>query len=345
MGSHEGAESPVGLDDWHLASRELIEALRGKRTGAQLSRRLGYRTNVVADWEAGRRFPTAQELLRVCARVGIDVAAAFEGFHPATAEHLKLPADLRTPDAVPDLSPWLRALRGRSPIGLIAERAGCSRYAVGRWLKGQTRPRLPDFLRLVDAMTDRVSDLAAGLVPIEQLPTLQRRHGRRAAARELAFEYPDSEAMLRVMETDAYRALPRHEPGVLARALGIDEAREAEVLAALEHARIVELHGGRYRAREPLTVDTSGPALDRLRAHWTRAALQRLPARREGDWLGYNLMSMSQEDLERVREILRDTYRQIRALAAASEPVEEAALLNLQLVTFAVDGGDGAEPC
>jgi hypothetical protein len=46
-------------------------------------------------------------------------------------------------------------------------------------------------------------------------------------------------------------------------------------------------------------------------------------------------MSLSAADLERVREILRNAYRELRALAAASEPIERAALLNLQLVAFA----------
>jgi hypothetical protein len=46
------------------------------------------------------------------------------------------------------------------------------------------------------------------------------------------------------------------------------------------------------------------------------------------------VISLSEADLERVREILRAAYREIRALAVTSEPVEAAALLNLQLVTF-----------
>jgi hypothetical protein len=81
------------------------------------------------------------------------------------------------------------------------------------------------------------------------------------------------------------------------------------------------------------TADSS--ALNRLKTHWANAATARIDAPREQDWLGYNLMSLSAHDLERAREILRHAYREIRALAAASEPVEVAALLNLQLVTFA----------
>jgi Domain of unknown function (DUF4423) len=147
---------------------------------------------------------------------------------------------------------------------------------------------------------------------------------------------PDSEAILRIMETAAYRSLRTHRAGALAEVLGVAPELEARVLAALEDAGILQAHGGHYRPLQPLNVDTSAEpaALNRLKAHWTRLALERLAAPRSQDWLGYNLISLSAADLERVREILRDAYREIRALAAASEPVESAALLNVQLVTF-----------
>jgi hypothetical protein len=57
-------------------------------------------------------------------------------------------------------------------------------------------------------------------------------------------------------------------------------------------------------------------------------------APRTSDWLGYNVVSTSATDLERIREVLRRAFREIRAIAAASEPAESVALLNLQLVTW-----------
>lgn len=197
---------------------------------------------------------------------------------------------------------------------------------------------MPEFLRLVDALTDRASDLADALVGMDKLPALSDQHRRRNAAKNLAFEHPYSEAILRVMETAPYQALPAHRPGVLAEALGIAPELEQRILAALEHAGILSASAGHYRPLSPLNVSTSAEpaALNRLKAHWARVALERLDAPHADDWLGYNLMSLSAADLARVREILRAAYREIRALAAASEPIERAALLNLQLVTFPV---------
>ena len=64
-----------------LVAQQLLRAVRGKRSQVAFARRLGYRGNPIADWEASRRAPTAAEALRACELSGIDVAAAFARFH------------------------------------------------------------------------------------------------------------------------------------------------------------------------------------------------------------------------------------------------------------------------
>jgi len=73
----------------------------------------------------------------------------------------------------------------------------------------------------------------------------------------------------------------------------------------------------------------------------TQVAAERLAAPRDEDFFAYNLISISQADLERVREKLRTTFRELRSLVAASEPEEVAALINLQVVTFQAGPGPG----
>jgi hypothetical protein len=46
------------------------------------------------------------------------------------------------------------------------------------------------------------------------------------------------------------------------------------------------------------------------------------------------VLSVSQVDLGRIRELLANTYREIRAIVAVSEPAERVALVNLHLVTW-----------
>lgn len=311
---------------------QLLRALRGRRSQVQLARRLGYRGNPITDWENGRRFPTATETLRVCERVHVDVPEAFARFHAASAAALAGADD----DGV---AAWLNALRGSTSAAEIARRMGQSRYSVGRWFRGDARPRLPDFLRLVDAITGRVSDLVAALVPIESVPALTARHQALESARRLAFEAPWTAMILRVIETEAYQALPRHKPGWLARRLGIPPEVEARCLEALVDAGVLAVIDGRYQDAGAISVDTRADpaALNALKAHWSEVALSRLAAPNPGDLFFYNLISLSRADLDRIRTLQRGYFRELRSIVAASEPCETVALINLQLVEWPLE--------
>jgi transcriptional regulator with XRE-family HTH domain len=315
--------------DWELVAQQFLRALRAQRSQRAFSRRLRYRSNVACDWEAGRRFPTACRTLQGCELLRIPVRAAFAAFQVACAPALEQGKTFA-------VGAWLDALRGSTTVAALAQRSGYSRYAITRWLTGRAEPRLPSFLALVEAITGRVSDLVQALVPIEKIPALLPAHSRRMAAKRVAFDQPWTEAVLRVIETVAYQRLPTHRPGYIAQRLGISRQQEELALQKLEDAGILEKTGGRYRDVQPLSVDTAAPLLDlqRLKEHWARVCLERLPKPLPQDWLGYNVISVADSDLDRIREVLRMAFREIRTIAAASAPVQTVALLNLQLISW-----------
>ncbi len=314
-------------------ARELLVALRGKRSQTAWSRRLGYQSNVAYTWEAGRRSPTASEALRAAGRAGIDVDArlrAFLGeppfwmneFHPASPAGVALLLD---------------TLRGSTPIVELSRRAGLSRFSVQRWLVGQTEPRLPDFLRVVDAASLRVVDLVAALVDPLALPSIADEWRKLEARRRGAYELPWTQAVLRAMELADYGALPRHRPGWIARRLGIDEAEEDRCIDFLAASGQASWTGTHY-APVATTVDTrSRPEVSRrLKAHWTRVAAERIEREASGQF-SYNVFVVSDADFERLRELQRAHYHAMRAIVAESTPGQRVAVVNLQL--FALDGG------
>lgn len=318
------------LDVERVARRFLVE-LRGKRSQVQWSRRLGYRSNVAYAWEAGRRWPTASETLRAAARSGIDVGAAivrFYGNAPAW-----LPADPTTPNA----AAWLLDdLRGRAPVAELARRAGVSRYSLTRWLSGQTQPRLPDFFRVIEAASLRLVDFIACFVDPQRIEPLAEAWRRIEARRRGAAEHPWTQAVVRALELDAYQRLPAHEPGWVARRLGIPVGIEEQSLAFLiETGQIV--HTGTHWRPEPLTVDTRlAPEVGRrLKAHWSEVATEHL---RRGDagQFSYNVFAVSRVDLERIRELHLAYFRAVRAVAAESQPLEVVTVVNVQLVPMEV---------
>lgn len=325
------------MDPYEVA-REFLIALRGERSQVGWSRRLGYRSNVAYTWESGRRYPTASETFRACGRAGLDVRAALQRFYghetrPWLDEH----EDLGTVEAT---SAFLRDLQGRTSISDLARRAKLSRYAVTRWLSGQTQPRLPDFLQLIEASSLRLVDFLTSFVPPEQIPSIQDLYRRLEARRLGAGRYPWTQAVLRAFEVDDYLALPHHDDGWVAARLGIteDEAR-----ACLEHLQLtgqVEEVGGLF---QPVTIAvdtrTASNVGRQLKAHWARVGVERIDANAPGQF-SYNVFTCSHVDFERIRELHLGYYMAMRQIVAASTPGEHVVVANVQLFKLDPDTTD-----
>jgi transcriptional regulator with XRE-family HTH domain len=311
-----------------LATQQFLRSLRGRRSQRAFAKRLGYRANPITDWEHGRRYPTAEKTLHAAALIGVDVRRAFSEFHRAAPP-------VRSASGFV-LAPWLEAVRGTTSLVDLAARTGTSRHALGRWLRGEARPRVPEFFQLVDAATGRLPELVAGLVPIEQVPSLEPRYRAMQAARRVAYDAPWTEAVLRVLESVPYRSLDRHRSGWIAERLGITRGEERKCLSLLQRAGVVSQRGRRYAVADASAVDTRGDRerVTALLQHWAKVGLERLPARRSEELYAYNVFAVSAADVEQVRQRLSQAFREIRSLVSASEPAERVALLNLQLVSL-----------
>jgi transcriptional regulator with XRE-family HTH domain len=322
---------PLHSIDYERLASELLRTLRGRRSQTALARRLGYKSNVVYSWESGRAYPTAARSLWVASKVGVDVRAALQGFYRRPPEWLEA-CNLTRPDGVARL---LDDLRGRTSITDLARSCGRSRYAVARWLNANTEPRLPDFLRLIESSTLRVLDFLAVLVDPTRLASVAAAWRALEAARRAAYDLPWSQAVLRALELQAYRALAKHEPGWIARRIGISAGEETMCLNVLLESRQVRLQRGKYQVVQARALDTrrDPEAARGLRAFWAEVALERLRADQEGVF-AYNLFGVSERDLARVRELQGAYYRELRTLVARSQPVERVVLANLQLVTL-----------
>jgi len=322
--------------DYELLARQLLRELRGARSQTAFSRRLGYSSNVAYAWESGRRFPTAAELLGAASRLGIDVRGAVE---PFLQRHLSDALRKLDPGSVEFSAELLRELRGTASIQSLAARAGVSRSSLSRILAGIAQPRVPLFLRLVDATTRRVLDLLSGLVNVGNLPAAGTEWLRVQALRRLAHENPLSEAVPRFLELDDYAAQPRHVPGWIASKLGITLEEEQRTLADLAAVGVVTWDGVRYELDRARSVDTSRsapPAQRAVRAYWTEQARQRISEGGQGGF-AYLVFSTDDTTLAAIEELRLRFFRELRALVAASPHAERVAVTNVQL--FAIDVG------
>ena len=313
--------------DFEKIARELLVSLRGSRSQTAWSRRLGYRSNVAYAWESGRRWPTAAELLRAAGRSGLDVPAAltqFYGHRPAWLDELAV-------DSPAAIARLLDDLRGNTPINDLVAASGISRYSISRWLSGHTQPRLPDFLRLIEAASVRLIDLLAALADPATMPTIEPIWKRLEARRRGAGQLPWTQAVLRALELTEYLALPAHEPGWIARRLGISEEEETRCLAFLRDTGQIHWQGVRYRIHT-LAVDTNRTPLinRRLKAHWAQVGAERIEQGAPGQF-SYNVFSVSRADFERIREAHLRYFYALRGIVAESSPDEVVAVANVQL--------------
>src|SRR6185503_14505948 len=152
------------------------------------------------------------------------------------------------------------------------------------WLSGESEPRLPDFLRLVEATSLRMLDFVACFADPDSLPSATRAWRDLQAARRSARELPWSHAVLRVIETEGYRALRAHVPGFIAERLGIPLDEERRCLELLESTGQILRRRRRFLIGRVLTVDTrdSRDQLRATRAWWAGLAVERMRAGAEG---------------------------------------------------------------
>ena len=319
-----------------MIAAEWLRALRGKRSQAAFSRRLGYRSNIAARWESRRCFPTAHSALMAAGKSGLDVRACLRGFFRIDRPWI----DALDPTAPEFVVALLGDLRGGVSILDIARASGFSRFSVARWLKGSAHPRLPEFFQLVEVLSLRMLDLVAAFVDPAKLPSIATAWRRRSAARGAAYERPWSHAVLRALELEKYRRNPAHDTRYLANRLGISAREVARSIDLLDRAGQIRRVGGLWQPTDQSAVDlrSEESRLRELKAFWLGVAKGRLEAGAPGTF-GFNVFACSQADLVAVREMHLQYYQQAQALIARSEPSECVALFSTQLVRLDRDVG------
>ncbi len=314
-----------------LAS-EVLRSLRGKRSQVAFSRRLKYKSNVCYLWESERNFPTAAVFFWAASRVGVSGPEALGRFYRTPPTWLQ-EVDLNSRLGVAKL---LEDLRGDTPILQLAARTGKSRYAVARWLKGSAEPRLPDFLRMIEATSQRLLDFISHFVDIEAMQSTGKRWQELQAARELVGRVPWTPAVLLVMQTEDYLALEEHTQGWISQRLGLPKDVEHDCMELLKASGRVKQEGKRLRVMPIDSIDTrSDPAAGRrLRKWWAQVGLEYIEEQRPGIF-SFNVFSVSQKDYEKLQEMHRNYYRSMRSVIAVSHPEQRVVVANVQL--FALD--------
>lgn len=314
-------------------SSELLRSVRSKRSARDLSRRLGYKSNIVSRWESGECWPTAAMFLEVCQRTGIDIAKVFTKFYGRRPGWIaNKPASSETVVA------FLKDLRGKVPVRTLARSVDTNRYTVARWFDGTVELRLPDFLQLVEASSHRVLDLVGALVDPMTISCAKGDWLKLQRAKETAYENPWSHAVLHALELNDFgRNKGRSIAGLAAR-LGIGEDLVTASLDVLKRAGQVRKHKGFWRVEKVSTVDTGDDQRRsrKLKAFWGQVAQDRLLADAPG-LFGYSLFAISEKDLRQLRDIQLEYVSRMQSVISSSRRGQRVGLYCIQLLDLAVN--------
>jgi len=354
-----------------LRARTFLIDLRGDEPTSALSARLGYPSDVVAEWEAGRRWPTAGEFLRVCAARRIDVPAALRRFDPQAASAFGTGQD-------DEVATWLQAVCDTADARRIARDIGRPAATVRRWLGGQVRPRLPEVLALVESATGRSEDLLQALLPRPAEPEAAPPSPQSARARTRDSHGRVADALDRARRLRAAVSGRRGGPPVedpVPVAVELDEEDEVTVevfgqeatdrirrahqdrvwraVASVDHAALGRHRPGWLEARTHLSVEDVADALGALealgRVRWAEDRWEAVdhPADLAADGISEQdetplerlirrrgaqvVISLARPDLDRVRSLERRTQRELEAIADSAHRGEVLTLVRADL--------------
>jgi transcriptional regulator with XRE-family HTH domain len=322
----------AGIDCIWLAT-DLLRALRGRRSRPNFSRYLGYASNIAQRWETRECWPTAVRFFGILRRLRIDTRQSLEVFFRQEPPWLA-GVDLESAAGVGLL---LSELRGRTPLSAIAERSGYNRYSVSRWLQGTADPKLPELLRLIEALSRRVIDFVESIVDPHELPSVAARFRQLEIARSAAFERPLSHAVLRALElTGIQETSSRRDVAYLASRISAPECAIADALKVLVASGQAQKTRHGWRVQALPMIDTGGDrARSRaLKASWVRLALERMEAGAPGNF-GYSVFAISRPDLLRLKEIQLAFVREMQAVIAGSTDTDCVGLYCAQLLDLA----------
>lgn len=298
--------------DFDEVTAQFVKKLRGTQSQRTLSRRLGYKSNVVYHWESGRRSPTTLQMFKLLELV---VPAQFA---LSSVAHIRETAQLGK--YMDDIAPAFH----HSDVGEIVDR---STQTIRRWLTGESQPRFPEFLEFIEISRRAALDWIAEFVNPTELDSTRQAWGRLQRIRTIGSTMPISMTVLNAVELSDYRQLPEHEPGWIARRVGLEEGEERYILESLADIGLLVWDETHWKVNVEFISLVRGSL-----KHWVQTCLDNPFDKR------FFVSAVSESTLERVREATRRYWSEIGEILASDEDPDRIIAMTLLATRLDVDG-------
>jgi hypothetical protein len=219
-------------DFYHQVARELVQAMRGKRSRQSLCRAINCADNLVSRWETGERTPTWNQFLLFASACKISLETARKRSLGRNVPDLE-----RLPEQILALSSCEAAVAS-------------TQISLSRLQAIQKRPasaKLPEVLVLLDSVANAFLAYISGLgLPGEAIPSLQSRIRAFNTRRDIYAAHPVLGMVELCLALPRYTSAPKHIPGFIANQLGISLTEERKYLELLIKAGTVTFTGSKY---------------------------------------------------------------------------------------------------
>ena len=218
-------------------STAFIRLIRGDQSQKTLSRRLGYTSNVVYQWEAGRRIPDISDVMR--AALLRDLSEHGRKFAQ------RLQTGSQTSELVKEMTVGLSLTQ-------LAEAMEISLSTLSRWRAGAISPNVVQFFQLFDLSTGRLLEMLAMFVDPAHIEVVAQEWRNRLEIREIANLMPLFIPILCAIDLDEYKQLKPPTEAWLAARLGQSPREVSYVLQRMCEAGAIVRQGGCWVASNVL---------------------------------------------------------------------------------------------
>lgn len=251
--------------NFDLLQSEVLKAIRGGITQAQLSRDLGLAQNQVYLWESGRVGLYWDDFVLLCQTCQIPLAQVLYDF-------LEIPFEVNSGHEV------AKAIVGMNKIEELAEQIDRSKHVIYRWISGLSKPKLSDILLLLYKCTNFLIEFLAALVDYRELPLVMEEAERRERERQFHYSYPLMGAIIRCFELTEYEGLPQHSSALIAKHCGVSELEVDTLIRMADEADLLEKVGGLYKVKnKSLAIKGNRLGRSKIIDYWLQRQKTALP--------------------------------------------------------------------
>lgn len=315
--------------DYKKVQLEFIRALKGKRTSAQVSGRMGRKFNVVARWISGASSPSVQdfsEFARAC----------------STVSHEEILQKIVGPDAQKlNTATVIRHLIVIRDVSTVSRDLQVSKNTVYNWLASRTEIKFTDFMKLLHLYQFLLLYYVSALTQIDKIPSLNPLIQLNEKRRRVVFEDPSIEAAMVLLNLNSFQNIAKDKVApLLATYMGREISAAENMIKKLTDCQMIEWHKGKLSILESkLETGAAFQEAKGLFNHWSReftdflTSLQTPPKR---SYAGYFLVGVNEEGEAKLREEYFKFMLKVRTIASENHtPVTSVKAISLNIMDFA----------